>query len=117
WQARRFWEHADNELNAGGELLTLHDTYRAATVTADTATTTRQVDTKTETAARSPSTVALAVSAPVTCVTITWANGEATSVHPPEIPARPADATPPTGRTGNTPVRRGQSESPVNDNA
>jgi GntR family transcriptional regulator len=32
WQSRRFWEHADKTLNACGELLDLHDAYRAAAV-------------------------------------------------------------------------------------
>jgi DNA-binding transcriptional regulator YhcF (GntR family) len=30
WQSRRFWEHVDKGVGAGGELLTLHDAYRAA---------------------------------------------------------------------------------------
>lgn len=94
WQSRRFWERADKELSAGGGLLALHDAYRAATVSADTATTTEQIEMKKETAATDgPSTVALVISASVTCVTITWADGEVTSVYPPETPARPADAT------------------------
>jgi hypothetical protein len=29
WQSRAFWERADNAVNAGGELLALHDAYRA----------------------------------------------------------------------------------------
>jgi len=35
WQSRRFWEHADKTLNAGGQLLGLHDRYRAAAVPPD----------------------------------------------------------------------------------
>jgi transcriptional regulator with XRE-family HTH domain len=30
WQSRRFWENADNALNADGHLLTHHDAHRAA---------------------------------------------------------------------------------------
>jgi hypothetical protein len=30
WQSRQFWENADKALNARGELLRLHDAYRAA---------------------------------------------------------------------------------------
>jgi hypothetical protein len=30
WQSRRFWEHVDKGVSAGGELLVLHDAYRAA---------------------------------------------------------------------------------------
>jgi DNA-binding transcriptional regulator YhcF (GntR family) len=29
WQSRRFWEHVDKGVSAGGELLVLHDAYRA----------------------------------------------------------------------------------------
>jgi DNA-binding XRE family transcriptional regulator len=32
WQSRAFWERADKALNADGELLALHDTYRAAEI-------------------------------------------------------------------------------------
>jgi len=32
WHSRAFWERADKELSAGGELLRLHDAYRAAVV-------------------------------------------------------------------------------------
>jgi DNA-binding GntR family transcriptional regulator len=32
WHGRSFWERADKELRAGGELLRHHDAYRAATV-------------------------------------------------------------------------------------
>ena len=32
WHSRAFWERADKELSAGGELLRLHDAYRAAIV-------------------------------------------------------------------------------------
>jgi hypothetical protein len=49
---------------------------------------------ETGTAADTPPTIAVAVSAQVTCVTITWADGEVTTVYPPETPARPANATP-----------------------
>jgi len=37
WQSRRFWELVDKGLHAGGELLALHDAYRAAAVPADPA--------------------------------------------------------------------------------
>jgi DNA-binding transcriptional regulator YhcF (GntR family) len=92
WQSRRFWEYADKELSADGELLALHDAYRAATApdaasTAEDTGTGAIIDTP-------PPTIAVALSGPVTCVTITWVDGEATTVYPPETPARPADATP-----------------------
>jgi DNA-binding transcriptional regulator YhcF (GntR family) len=90
WQSRRFWEHVDKGLSTDGELLALHDAYRAAP--ADTATKAEDIDT--ETPADTSPTIAVAVSAPVTCVNITWADGEVTTVYPPEAPARPANATP-----------------------
>jgi hypothetical protein len=90
WQSRDFWERADKALSAGGKLLVLHDAYRA--VPADPAITAEEA--ATETAADTPPTLAVGVSAPVTCVTITWADGEVTTIYPPESPARPAAATP-----------------------
>jgi DNA-binding transcriptional MocR family regulator len=92
WQSRRFWEHADKVVDAGGELLALHDSYRAATVQADP--NTAAETSETQTAADILPTVAVAASAPVTSVTITWADGAVTTVYPPETPARSADVTP-----------------------
>jgi DNA-binding XRE family transcriptional regulator len=92
WQSRRFWELADKGLSAGGELLALHDAYRAAAVPADR--TTEPGDTGAEASADILPTVAVAASVPVLAVTITWADGTVTTVHPPETPARPANATP-----------------------
>jgi DNA-binding XRE family transcriptional regulator len=92
WQSRRFWELADKGLSAGGELLALHDAYRAAAVPADR--TTEPGDTGAEATADILPTVAVAASVPVLAVTITWADGTVTTVHPPETPARPANATP-----------------------
>jgi hypothetical protein len=57
-------------LHATGELLALHDAYRAAAVPANPA------------------------SVPVAAVTITWTDGTVITAYPPETPARPADATP-----------------------
>jgi transcriptional regulator with XRE-family HTH domain len=97
WQSRGFWEHADKAVDAGGELLALHDAYRAATVPADPSTAAESSQTQTsekETAADIPPAMAVAASAPVTSVTITWADGAVTTVYPPETPARSADATP-----------------------
>lgn len=36
WQSRQFWERADAILGAGGDLLTLHDAYRAAAASSPT---------------------------------------------------------------------------------
>jgi DNA-binding transcriptional regulator YhcF (GntR family) len=98
WQSRPFWEHADKELNADGELLALHDAYRAAnagTVVEDAES--AEVEsggTETQIAAGLPSAVEVAASGPVSCVTITWADGSVTTVYPPQLPARPAEAIP-----------------------
>jgi hypothetical protein len=89
WQSRRFWEQADKELSAGGELLVLYDACRVAALAADPATD----DTEGKTVADIPL-AAVTVSGPVACVTITWANGEATTVYPPATPARPVGTTP-----------------------
>ena len=92
WQSRRFWELADKGVGAGGELLVLHDAYRAAAVPADSAT--ASGDTEAGATADILPAVAVAASVPVAAVTITWADGTVTTVHPPEAPARSASATP-----------------------
>jgi DNA-binding XRE family transcriptional regulator len=92
WQSRRFWELADKGVGAGGELLSLHDAYRAAAVPAGSPT--ASGDTEAGASADSLPAVAVAASVPVAAVTITWADGTMTTVHPPEAPARPANATP-----------------------
>jgi DNA-binding transcriptional regulator YhcF (GntR family) len=92
WQSRRFWELADKGLRVGGELLALHDAYRSAAVPADCAT--GSGDTKAEVTADTMPAIAVAAFVPVVAVTITWADGTVTTVHSPETPARPANATP-----------------------
>ena len=59
--------------------------------------------------------VAVAASVPVAAVTITWADDTVTTVHPPEAPARPVNATPahwPRGLPGGPRLlgRRGRQE-------
>jgi hypothetical protein len=81
WQSRRFWELADKGVGAGGELLVLHDAYRAAAVPADSATSAG--DTEAEAAADILPAIAVAASVPVVAVTITWADGTVTTVHSP----------------------------------
>jgi DNA-binding XRE family transcriptional regulator len=92
WQSRRFWELADKELSAGGELLALHDAYRTAAILADSAT--APGDTGGDAAVDTLPATAVAAFVPVAAVTITWADGTVTTVYPPETPARPAGATP-----------------------
>ena len=92
WQSRRFWELADKGVNAGGELLALHDAYRTAAVPANR--TTASTDTGAKIAADILPTIAIAAPLPVVAVTITWADGTVTTVRPPETPARSVNATP-----------------------
>src|ERR1700733_11182021 len=68
WQSRRFWERADAVLSACGELLALHDAYRAIAASSGP-------DAAGEAAAANLAAgvvpaVAVAASGPVTCVTI-----------------------------------------------
>jgi DNA-binding transcriptional regulator YhcF (GntR family) len=92
WQSRRFWELADKGVNAGGELLVLHDAYRAAAVPANR--TTASGDTGAKVTADILPAIAIDAPLPVVAVTITWADGTVTTVHPPQTPARSANATP-----------------------
>jgi DNA-binding XRE family transcriptional regulator len=81
WQSRRFWELADKGVGAGGEVLALHDAYRAAAVPADSPT--APGDTEAEASADNLPAVAVAASVPVAAVSITWADGTVTTVHSP----------------------------------
>lgn len=101
WQSRDFWERADKALSADGKLLALHDAYRAATVPADAADPAPAP--RTEAAVCPPPTITVALSGPVTRVNITWADGRATVVCPPQTPARPANTIPLTVRAGKLP--------------
>jgi Helix-turn-helix domain/Bacterial regulatory proteins, gntR family len=87
WQSRAFWERADKALSANGELLALHDAYRAADIAFPLAA--EAEDSGAGTATDVPETITVAASGPVTCVTITWADGAVTTVYPPgSTPAR-----------------------------
>jgi DNA-binding XRE family transcriptional regulator len=81
WQSRRFWEQADKAVSARGELLALHDAYRADGTAQD-----GQADPVPEGADAEPGTspaVEVATSGLVTCVTVTWTEGAVTTVYPP----------------------------------
>ena len=92
WQSRGFWELADKELRAGGELLASHDAYRTAAVSAGLPT--APEETGSEANADMPPVVAVEASASVASVTVAWVDGTVTTVYPPKAPARPADVTP-----------------------
>jgi DNA-binding transcriptional regulator YhcF (GntR family) len=83
WQSRCFWERVDKAVYAGGKLLALHDDYRASTVSADSVTTGRIAPEREGVQASIPSPAAPVASNPLTCVTLTWADGTVTTVYPP----------------------------------
>jgi DNA-binding XRE family transcriptional regulator len=76
WQGRPFWEHADKFLNAGGELLRLHDALRAAEASPEEPVS-PQEPTETE-----GTTVTLGTPGTVAGIAITWTDGEVTTGLP-----------------------------------
>jgi len=105
WQSRRFWERADAVLSACGELLALHDAYRAVGASAGP-------DAAGETTAANPAvdilpSVAVSASGPVTCVTITWADGAVSTVYPPGTPTSRRTPTTATSKPRNNAGRSG----------
>jgi DNA-binding XRE family transcriptional regulator len=86
WQSRPFWELTDKVLNAGGELLRLHDAYRTAEVPEpeDTSPETEGTPAETDTT-ECPAAVKIDMTGPVNCITITWANGAVTTAYPPAL--------------------------------
>jgi len=100
WQSRHFWELADKGLGAHGEILALHDAYRAASMAArvpvaeDAEIQGADDCAEMEITGDDQGTIAVAASRPVASVTITWADGAVTTVYPPKTPAWSAGATP-----------------------
>jgi hypothetical protein len=92
WQSRCFWEYADKAVSANGELLALHDAYRAAAAPADP--TAEAEGTTADAIGEDLSPLKVAAAVPVTCVTITWADGAVTTVYPPRTSEEPAGVTP-----------------------
>jgi hypothetical protein len=96
WQSRHFWERADTALGAGGDLLRLHDAYRAVGAASAVQVQGRnaQADAEERTGAthhrnRAPSgvdgrSVALGPNEP-SCVMIVWTDGTVTTVRPPTV--------------------------------
>ena len=83
WQSRPFWEYADKALNADGELLRLHDAYRAAEVPLERPTGDAEDPMSEIGPAESPATVTVDVPESVASITITWIDGGVTTVYPP----------------------------------
>jgi DNA-binding transcriptional regulator YhcF (GntR family) len=81
WQSRRFWERADTAVYAGGQLLALHDDYRASAVPVEPVATLHAVIDQEE--ANFPPPATPVTSKPLTCVTFTWADGTVTTIYPP----------------------------------
>ena len=85
WQSRRFWERADKGLNANGNLLALHDTFRAEATRKPNS----RADSYEQAPVKDPGSMeggAVAINAAhdyLACVTITWADGSVTTVRPP----------------------------------
>jgi DNA-binding transcriptional regulator YhcF (GntR family) len=101
WQSRPFWELADKVLNADGELLRLHDAYRAAEVPPQKPIEAKGTLARTEPIIELPATVTAAVGASsrVKCITITWIDGAVTTVYPPAIVGN--DGKQPAGATSS----------------
>lgn len=100
WQSRQFWERVDAALGAGGDLLRLHDAYRAAGPVrqqgqqAQSDWEERAEATDHRSAAPLPEAggpVALGQAEP-SCVMIVWGDGTVTTVRPPALAGRPGSA-------------------------
>jgi hypothetical protein len=78
WQSRDFWERADKALDAAGNLLALHDAYRAG----DAAPRTTARAAAAARTAREGAAAGLAASGLVTCIAVTWADGTVTPFYP-----------------------------------
>ena len=91
WQSRRFWERADSALRAAGDLLRLHDAYRAASSprqgqrsTADSIERTVSPTRPAHAPATLPAPSAHPLRGPSRIV-IVWTDGTITTVHAPEV--------------------------------
>ena len=86
WQSRRFWEKADKGLNANGNLLALHDTFRAEATRKPNSRARlvmNKLPSKTPGAMEGGAVAINAAHDYLACVTITWADGSVTTVRPP----------------------------------
>ncbi|HEX4289546.1 MAG TPA: GntR family transcriptional regulator, partial [Trebonia sp.] len=113
WQSRRFWERADDALRASGDLIRLHDAFRAASSpqqgqrsTPDsierTLRPTRPVHAPTTRPASPAGQLHVGPAQAAGCVgaspvgpariVIVWTDGSVTTVHAPEVLAGPPDA-------------------------
>jgi hypothetical protein len=103
WQSRRFWERADTALCASGALLRLHDAYRAAG-SAHQEQRSHSDSAERTVALPRPAAAPPAVEGPPAAdgppavpaqaapsrIMIVWTDGTVTTVHPPNLTARPS---------------------------
>lgn len=87
WQGRHFWEQADKALSAGGELLRLHDAYRAAQATTQDNAACKPGTSNEADPGQPLAAVTIDVAAPLSHITITWADGS--DHRPPASTHRP----------------------------
>jgi transcriptional regulator with XRE-family HTH domain len=112
WQSRHFWEQADAVLAADGELLRLHDAYRAAGTSQQREEEAQRIpEQRQRDSERAGSSAARGEPGggqpPLLArVTVVWSDGSVTTVHPPET-ARPESARPESARpeTGAGPAQ------------
>jgi DNA-binding transcriptional regulator YhcF (GntR family) len=87
WQSRRFWERADATLGAGGELLSLHDAYRALGAVRQQGTQAQPHSEERAGATDHPAMTPATLAGP-SSIMIVWGDGSTTTVHPPPAPRR-----------------------------
>lgn len=77
WHSRAFWERVDKALDADGELLRLHDAYRAAKAPASSATASEDTDPSTDPTGALPAVEEVPIPA---VILVVWSDGAITSV-------------------------------------
>ena len=113
WQSRRFWERADDALRASGDLLRLHDAYRAASsphqrqragsierTVGSTGPANAFSGAATAGLPRLDAAHAGAVQVGPSRIVIVWTDGSVTTVHAPDVVAGPESAGPWNARLG-----------------
>ncbi len=92
WQSRRFWERADAALSADGELLRLHDAYRASGTARQQERQPQAAQAERAGAAVHPTMTRVGPPGPQpagpSAVMIVWGDGSTTTVHPPSATRR-----------------------------
>jgi len=97
WQSRRFWELADAALDAEGDLVRLHDAYRAAGASRQRGEKSNSDASERTVASTRTARAPCAVPGPPavpgqqgpSCIMIVWGDGTVTTVRPPAVPVGP----------------------------